>query len=167
MKTLKIALALSLILGLVGCKAVANVISPPPEDISAVIAACEKQKEAIDLALELHKKSMQQMHDMGIDEAYGRIRQAALDETHKATAPDGSIQASEVERIAKESANERARSKEAWDRALLAGFEPQVWADLQMVSDTLKLFILTRMGAEEQKNALMIQAHDLVKKKKE
>lgn len=166
MKLWRLALVISLVAGLAGCKAVSNIIAPPPEDISAVQTAVEKQKEASELALSLHKKSMQQMHDMGIDEAYGRIRQATLDEVHKASAASGgTITPEQLDSINKQADVERGISKKAWDDALVAGFEPQAWTDLKLVSDALNLFILTRMGVEDQKNALMLQAHDLIKKK--
>lgn len=165
MKLWRLALALSLVVSLSGCKSIANIIAPPAEDISAVQAAVEKQKEASELALSLHKKSMQQLHDMGIDEAYGRIRQATLDEIHKASSETNSITPEKLATINAQADAERVVSKKAWDDALVAGFEPQAWADLKLASDALNLFILTRMGVEDQKNALMLQAHDLIKKK--
>jgi len=171
MKTLRIAAAVLLVFGLAGCKSIANIISPPPEDVSAVRAAVEKQQEAVDLAFELHQKSMKQMYDEGLARSLAEVNQAQDFELQKAilaqvATPLPQVDVATIAKINVQADELRIAAKAAWDKALAAGDEPQAWKDLAAVNALLSKYILTRMGAEEQKNDLATDVHDLITKKK-
>ena len=171
MKSLRVALALSLVLALAGCASIANIFAPPKEDVSAVKAAVSKQQEAIDLAFALHQKSMKQMYDEGLARSISEVNQAQDYELLKAVmaqvaTPLPPVDAAKVSQINAQGDKLRADAKAAWDKALAAGNEPQAWKDLAAVNALLNKYILTRMGAEEQKNDLATDVHDLIYKKK-
>ena len=171
MKSPRLAILMVVVFAAVGCKSIANIIAPPPEDVSAVRAAVEKQQEAVDLAFALHQKSMKQMYDEGLARSLAEVTQAQDFELQKAilaqvAVPLPSVDVATITRINTEADKLRATAKAAWDKALAAGNEPQAWKDLAAVNALLSKYILTRMGAEEQKNDLATDVHDLITKKK-
>jgi hypothetical protein len=171
MKPLRIALALSLVLALAGCSSLMNIFSAPKEDVSAVKAAVQKQQQAVDLALALHQKSMKQMYDEGLARSLAEVNQAQQVEMDKlilaqVAQPLPPVDADKAAKIIAMGDKLRADAKAAWDKALAAGDEPQAWKDLAAVNAVLSKYILTRMGADEQKDDLATDVHDLIYKKK-
>lgn len=150
-----------------GCKSLANIISPPPEDISAVQAAVAKQQQATDLAFALHQKSMKQMYDEGLARSIAEVNQAQQVEIDKliiaqVATPLPTLTADQFAKITAQGDALRVAAKAAWDKALASGDNPQAWTDLKAVTAVLNKYILTRMGAEDQKNNLIMDVHDLI-----
>jgi hypothetical protein len=167
-----------MILAVALCMTACHVLSPPPEDISAVKAAGQRLPELLQADQEVSSKTIDALAVSLRKHALGEAAEqadfslysegATLDHAGRAFSPHPIAaitperQAAILQRYNQDVADAEAAVKELHD----AGANHPVHGDLKLLVDLLHNYVMARMTRDEAQAAIAAQAHDLLFSKK-
>lgn len=157
---------------LCACGTIQDLVGARPQDIDAVQALVPKQQEAVDLAFDLHKQSLKNSHDMGLEFAISAAKQARAVDLWKAwyevnkPEQENSIPDAKRDEIQATYEANVAKYTKSWNDFVAAGERPKVWDQLDRINEVLNQYLLNKLGAGERQNKIALDVHDLIKKEK-